>query len=132
MRYNGCLPRESIHDNSARREVHEQTAAGGCECIDRFNKGTAIAANPLYRVRDRDNSYCVKKCRFLFLEYVLQEVSPTRCRVWARGTDTILESHLSTNWVYNEGQTSKWFKVESDLMFILDHSNSSKAMMLLS
>ena len=38
------------HDNSARREVHEQTAAGGCECRDRFNKGTAVAANPPFIV----------------------------------------------------------------------------------
>ena len=54
-RYDLC-PVEGVHpNNSARREAHEQTAAGGCECIDRFNKGTAIAANPLYRVRDRDN-----------------------------------------------------------------------------
>ena len=35
-----------LQDNSARREVHEQAATGGCECSDRVNKGMAIAANP--------------------------------------------------------------------------------------
>ena len=34
-RYDLCLLQESIHDNSARREAHEQTAAGGCECIQK-------------------------------------------------------------------------------------------------
>ena len=41
---------EGVHDNRARREVHEQTATGGCECSDRFNKGTAVAANPPFIV----------------------------------------------------------------------------------
>ena len=39
-------PQKESITASARREVHEQTATGGCECSDRFNKGTAIAANP--------------------------------------------------------------------------------------
>jgi hypothetical protein len=41
---------EVHHDDSARREVHEQTAMGGCECIDHFNNGTVIAANPPFIV----------------------------------------------------------------------------------
>ena len=33
------------HDDSTRREVHVQAATGDCECSDRLNKGTAIAAS---------------------------------------------------------------------------------------
>ena len=41
-----ALVAEGVHHGSARREVREQTDTGGCECSDRFNKGTVIAASP--------------------------------------------------------------------------------------
>ena len=41
---------------------------------------------------------------------------------WAWGTETILDNHLPQDWFYDDGQISKWFKVQSDLMFILHHS----------
>ena len=37
------MSKEGVHHSKRKeREVHEQTATGGCECSDRFNKGTAM------------------------------------------------------------------------------------------
>ena len=38
------------------------------------------------------------------------------------GLEDILDTHLSNGWVYDEQRIAKWFKVQSDLMWLLHRS----------